>query len=108
VGAALELRGGTPLEFFEVDPERFPAVPLARRAGETGGVAPCVLNAANEVAVAAFLNGECRYDEIVQLVSETVDAAPAVAAPSLDDILDADAWARERMRSRLTGRAVVS
>jgi 1-deoxy-D-xylulose-5-phosphate reductoisomerase len=108
VGPALELRGGTPLEFFEVDPERFPAVPLARRAGETGGVAPCVLNAANEVAVAAFLNGECRYDEIVQLVSETVDAAPAVAAPSLDDILDADAWARERMRSRLTGRAVVS
>ncbi|MGH7686151.1 MAG: 1-deoxy-D-xylulose-5-phosphate reductoisomerase [Candidatus Dormibacteria bacterium] len=107
VGPPLELRGGAPLEFFEVDAERFPAVPLARRAGEAGGVTPCVLNAANEVAVAAFLEGGCRYDEIVSLVSETVDAAPSVTAPSLDDVLEADAWARTIVRSRLAGGAAV-
>ena len=106
VGPPLELRGGAPLEFFEVDPERFPAVPLARRAGETGGVAPCVLNAANEVAVASFLAGECRYDEIVPLLADAVDAAPVVHAPSLDDVLDADAWARDFAAVRLTRSGV--
>jgi len=101
VGAALELRGGAPLEFYAVEPERFPAVALARGAGETGGVHPCVLNAANEVAVAAFLDGACRYDEIVPLVADCVARADRVDAPSLDAILAADAWARERVASRL-------
>ena len=102
VGPALELRGGAPLEFHDVDPVRFPAVGLARRAGEAGGVAPCVLNAANEVAVAAFLGGECRYDEIVPLLADAVGAAPAAHAPSLDEVLAADAWAREFATARLT------
>ena len=102
VGPPLELRGGAPLEFFEVDPQRFPAVGLARRAGEAGGVAPCVLNAANEVAVASFLAGDCRYDEIVPLLADAVDAAPVVHAASLDDVRDADRWAREFAIDRLT------
>ena len=106
VGPPLELRGGAPLEFFDVDPARFPAVPLARRAGETGGVAPCVLNAANEVAVASFLAGDCHYDQIVPLLADAVDAAPVVHAPSLDDVLDADAWARDFAAARLTRSGV--
>ena len=106
VGPPLELRGGALLEFFDVDPARFPAVGLARRAGETGGVAPCVLNAANEVAVASFLAGECRYDEIVPLLADAVDAAPVVHAPSLDDVLAADAWARDFAAARLTRSGV--
>ena len=106
VGPALELRGGAGLEFFEVDPQRFPAVALARRTGEAGGVAPCVLNAANEIAVAAFLAGDCRYDDIVSSVADAVDAAPIVQSPSLDDVLAADAWARERTTARLARSAV--
>lgn len=102
VGPPLELRGTAPLEFFEVDPQRFPAVGLARRAGEAGGVVPCVLNAANEVAVASFLSGDCRYDEIVPLLADAVDAAPVVHSPSLDDVRDADAWARDFAVERLT------
>jgi len=101
VGAPLELRDAPPLAFEHVDPARFPAVALARSAGETGGVHPCVLNAANEVAVSAFLEGRCRYDEIVPLVAACVDAAHRVDAPTLDDVLEADAWARERVTSRL-------
>ena len=106
VGPPLELRDGAALEFFEVDPGRFPAVGLARRAGETGGVAPCVLNAANEVAVASFLAGECRYDEIVPLLADAVDAAPVVHAATLDDVRSADAWAREFAAARLTRSGV--
>ncbi|MBV8529549.1 MAG: 1-deoxy-D-xylulose-5-phosphate reductoisomerase [Candidatus Dormibacteraeota bacterium] len=106
VGPPLELRGTAPLEFHEVDPQRFPAVGLARRAGETGGVAPCVLNAANEIAVETFLAGGCRYDEIVPLLADAVAAAPAVQAPSLDDVLAADTWARAFATARFTGSAV--
>ena len=108
VGPALELRGGAALEFFEVDPERFPAVALARHAGVSGGLAPCVLNAANEVAVATFLEGGCRYDEIVPLVADAVASAPVAPAPSLDDVLAADAWARARVGARLAGGTVVT
>jgi len=102
VGRTLELRGAAPLEFFDVDGRRFPAVALARAAGEAGGLSPCALNAANEVAVAAFLDGRCRYDEIVPIVADCVEHAPAGDQRSLDDILDADAWARDRAAARLT------
>jgi 1-deoxy-D-xylulose-5-phosphate reductoisomerase len=107
VGPSLDLREAPPLRLLPVDPQRFPAVGLARTAGERGGLAPCVLNAANEVAVAAFLEGRCRFDEIVPLVAATVDAAPADSATSLDAILEADAWARREASSRL-GREVLA
>ncbi|MEO8899734.1 MAG: 1-deoxy-D-xylulose-5-phosphate reductoisomerase [Candidatus Dormibacter sp.] len=90
----VQLGGGLPLEFFEVDSARFPAVSLARVAGESGGIAPAVLNAANEVAVAAFLEHRLRFDEIVSLVAQTVAAAPTVVEPALAEILEADSWAR--------------
>ncbi|MFN2568913.1 MAG: 1-deoxy-D-xylulose-5-phosphate reductoisomerase [Candidatus Dormibacteria bacterium] len=89
-----------PLEFLAVDGERFPAVGLARCAGERAGVAPAVLNAANEVAVESFLAGRCRFSELIELVDDAVNAADVVADPSLDDILAADGWARDRVRSK--------
>ena len=62
---------------------------------------PAVLNAANEVCVDAFLHGTCRFDQITGLVGEAVEAAPAVSEPSLQDVLDADAWARRRVAGAL-------
>lgn len=82
------------LTFEEPDTERFPALMLARRAGEMAGTMPAVLNAANEVAVAAFCQGKMSFLDISQTVERTMAAHKPVANPSLDDILAADAWAR--------------
>jgi 1-deoxy-D-xylulose-5-phosphate reductoisomerase len=96
-----DLPAVSPLEFLEVDPRRFPALGLARRAGERGGVAPAVLNAANEVCVDAFLRGACRFDQITELVGEALEASPVVSEPSLEDVLAADGWARRRVAGAL-------
>jgi 1-deoxy-D-xylulose-5-phosphate reductoisomerase len=72
----------------------FPALNLARRAGETGGTLPAVMNAANEVAVAAFLNHQLRFPQIWQTVGKVMDRHSTVAHPDLDAILAADQWAR--------------
>ncbi|HSP65236.1 MAG TPA: 1-deoxy-D-xylulose-5-phosphate reductoisomerase [Candidatus Deferrimicrobium sp.] len=101
IAPPVQLTEASPLEFFGVDSVRFPAVALARSAGETGGVAPAALNAANEVAVAAFLAGRIGYDTIVPIVAETVGAAAVVASPSLADVLETDAWARRFAGARL-------
>ena len=82
------------LTFEEPDLDRFPALELARRAGEIGGSLPAVLNAANEVAVDAFVNGKLSFIGITETVRSTMDAHKVVSHPSLDEILDADAWAR--------------
>jgi 1-deoxy-D-xylulose-5-phosphate reductoisomerase len=100
VGPRLELRDASPLEFLPVDTDRFPALALARAAGERGGLAPCILNAANEEAVSAFTAGRCRFDEIVTLVRDALADFTDRSASSLDDVLAADAWAREHVRSR--------
>ena len=83
------------LDFEEPDPDRFPALNLARRAGQVGGTLPAVLNAANEIAVDAFCAGEISFTEITSTVSRTMDAHDWVAEPTLDEILSADQWARE-------------
>lgn len=83
------------LTFEEPDPERFPALTLARRAGETGGTVPAVLNAANEVAVDAFVNRRLGFAGITETVRRTMDAHAVVGHPTLEQILEADAWARE-------------
>ncbi len=101
IAPPVELTAVSPLEFFAVDDARFPAVALARSAGEKGGLAPAALNAANEVAVAAFLDRRIGFDAIVPVVAETVAAAPVGESPSLEDVLDADAWARRFASSRL-------
>ena len=103
IAAPVQLTGGASLEFFEVDSARFPAVDLARSVGERGGITPAVLNAANEVAVAAFLGHRIGYDAIVPLVAEAVGAAAGVAAPSLGEILEADVWARTFAAERIAG-----
>ena len=97
-----DLPAVSPLHFLALDPRRFPAVGLARRAGERAGVVPAVLNAANEVCVDAFLRGACRFDRITDLVAEAVAEAPEVVRPSLDDVLEADGWARRRVAAQLS------
>ncbi len=82
------------LSFEAPDPERFPALTLARRAGEVGGTLPAVLNAANEIAVEAFVNRKISFPQITETVSRTMDAHQVVAHPTLDQILTADVWAR--------------
>ncbi len=83
------------LTFEEPDVERFPAIDLARRAGTLGGTLPAVLNAANEMAVDAFVNRQINFPQITELVRRTMDAHQIVDHPSLEQILAADGWARE-------------
>ena len=82
------------LEFFPPRYDDFPALNLARRAGETGGTLPAVMNAANEVAVAAFLDRQLRFPQIWQVVEQVMNRHTPVAHPDLDAILQADQWAR--------------
>jgi 1-deoxy-D-xylulose-5-phosphate reductoisomerase len=86
------------LEFFTPRYDDFPALNLARRAGETGGTLPAVMNAANEVAVAGFLDRQVRFPDIWQIVEEVMNRHTAVAHPDLDAILQADQWARNEAR----------
>jgi 1-deoxy-D-xylulose-5-phosphate reductoisomerase len=82
------------LTFEEPDMERFPAIELARHAGEIGGTLPAVLNAANEIAVEAFMNRKINFPQITELVRRTMDAHQVVSHPTLEQILEADNWAR--------------
>jgi 1-deoxy-D-xylulose-5-phosphate reductoisomerase len=82
------------LEFFTPRYGDFPALNLARRAGETGGTLPAVMNAANEIAVAAFLDRQVRFQQIWNVVEEVMNRHTAIAHPNLDAILQADQWAR--------------
>jgi 1-deoxy-D-xylulose-5-phosphate reductoisomerase len=82
------------LEFFPPRYDEFPALKLARRAGETGGTLPAVMNAANEVAVGAFLDRQLRFPQIWQVAEQVMDRHTAVAHPDLNAILQADQWAR--------------
>ncbi len=89
------------LEFATPRYEDFPALNLARRAGETGGTLPAVLNAANEVAVSAFLDRKISFPRIWQTVSAVMDRHTNVAHPDLDAILRADQWARQEAAKRI-------
>jgi len=89
------------LTFEEPDVDRFPALALARRAGDIGGTLPAVLNAANEVAVEAFVNRRLTFLGITETVRQTMDAHQIVTHPTLEQILEADAWARREAQSRL-------
>jgi 1-deoxy-D-xylulose-5-phosphate reductoisomerase len=82
------------LEFSTPRYDDFPALDLARRAGETGGTLPAVMNAANEIAVAAFLDRKVRFPEIWGIVEDVMNRHTPVAHPDLDAILGADQWAR--------------
>ena len=88
------------LEFAAPRLDDFPALNLARRAGETGGTLPAVMNAANEVAVSAFLDRRISFPRIWQLVEEVMNRHASVANPTLDAILEADRWARDEAAGR--------
>jgi 1-deoxy-D-xylulose-5-phosphate reductoisomerase len=89
------LAGIANLTFEEPDTDRFPALGLARRAGETGGTLPAVFNAANEVAVDAFLNRRITFLQISELVKRVMNQHQVVPHASLEQILAADTWARQ-------------
>jgi 1-deoxy-D-xylulose-5-phosphate reductoisomerase len=82
------------LEFFTPRYDDFPALNLARQAGETGGTLPAVMNAANEISVAAFLQKRIGFTQIWTVVDEVMTRHTTVAHPDLDAILRADQWAR--------------
>ena len=84
------------LEFEAPRIADFPALSLARTAGETGGTLPAVLNAANEIAVAAFLQRRCPFPAIWETVARVMSEHPSIADADLDAILSADSWARTR------------
>src|SRR5213075_1349953 len=99
--APLDLASGLTLEFHAPDLETFPLLALAREAGERGGTYPCAYNAANEVAVAAFLAGKLPFLGIAETVKETLAAVDGAAARDLDELVDADAEARRHASDRL-------
>lgn len=92
--APLDLFAVARLDFQRPDEQRFPCLRLARQAAEAGGSAPALLNAANEVAVAAFLERRIRFPEIARIIDEVLNLAPVTAVENLDAVLAADARAR--------------
>src|SRR5260221_5770462 len=89
------------LDFEEPRYDAFPALNLARRAGENGGVLPAILNAANEEAVQAFLQGRIPFPRIWSLVENAMEQVESFARPSLSDIMEADAKARAHVQGEL-------
>ncbi|PPK36544.1 1-deoxy-D-xylulose-5-phosphate reductoisomerase [Pseudomonas laurylsulfatiphila] len=92
--APLDLFAIARLDFQAPDEERFPCLRLARQAAEAGNSAPAMLNAANEVAVAAFLDERVRYPEIASIIEEVLSLEPVVAVDDLEAVFTADAKAR--------------
>jgi 1-deoxy-D-xylulose-5-phosphate reductoisomerase len=106
--APLDLAAIGQLSFERPDAARFPCLGLAYRALRAGGTAPAVLNAANEIAVDAFLGGRLRYTSIPQVIEDSLERTPASAAASLEQVLEADGAARRSASAcaaRLMGRA---
>jgi 1-deoxy-D-xylulose-5-phosphate reductoisomerase len=100
----LDLASGLTLEFEAPDLETFPLLALAREAGERGGTSPCAFNAANEVAVAAFLDGRLPFLAIAETVEETLGSVEGEPARDLADLVEADAEAR-RLAERTAAAA---
>ncbi|MDO8696637.1 MAG: 1-deoxy-D-xylulose-5-phosphate reductoisomerase [Pseudomonas sp.] len=93
--APLDLFAIARLDFQAPDEVRFPCLRLARDAADAGGSAPALLNAANEVAVQAFLQRRIRFPEIASVIAEVLNLVPTIAVESLDGVLQADAQARQ-------------
>ena len=98
---ALDFSAGLLLEFAPPDLERFPLLALARVAGESGGTFPCAFNAANEVAVGAFLDGRIGFPDIAALVADALAAVDGAPAPDLAALVAADEEARRLAGGRL-------
>jgi 1-deoxy-D-xylulose-5-phosphate reductoisomerase len=102
----IDFRGGLHLDFEVPDHDRFPCLGLAYRALAGGGALPTVLNAANEEAVSAFLDRRVPFPAIPEAIQEVLEEPGPRLVRELDDILTADAWARERTREALKRRAL--
>ena len=92
--APLDLASGLTLEFEPVDTDAFPLLGLARKAGELGGTYPCAFNAANEIAVAAFLEGRLPFLGIADVVEETLEQSIGAPASDIEELIEADTQAR--------------
>ena len=93
----MDVRSLRALHFEPPDPARFPALELGTEVSEKGGSAGAVLNAANEVAVDAYRAGQIKFGEITGLVADTLSRHRWVPAPSLDELLALDHWARNEV-----------
>lgn len=95
---SLDIQNLSKLEFSKPDQDKFRCLALAYRALRTGGTAPAAMNAANEVAVEAFLNNELAFHEIAQVIESVLNAHTCREITNLDTVLEADRWAREEAR----------
>jgi 1-deoxy-D-xylulose-5-phosphate reductoisomerase len=95
----LSKKGG--LTFFLPDPERFPCLKLAYQSIKIGGTMPTILNAANELAVNAFLEGSIKFTDVPLLIQRVMEGQEVKSAHTIEDILRADQWARERSKAIL-------
>ena len=100
----LDITSAFKLHFEPPDFERFPALRIAFDVAERGGTLGAVMNAANEAAVAEFVAGGIRFGEISRLVELTISQHRLQTEPTLDDLLEADRWARQTVRSLISGR----
>src|SRR5689334_4822715 len=98
----LDLATLSKLEFFTPDADKFPCIKLAYRALRTGGTMPAVLNAANEMAVAAFLDERIKFGDIPRLIEAACDAHQVQPAINLDAVLAADRWARNWVSAHIS------
>ena len=96
----LDLVATRRLRFQKPDTRRFPCLELGRRALEKGGAAPCALNAADEIAVEAFLAGRLRFSDIPRVIETVMEETPSIRFATLDAVLECDADARRRARGR--------
>jgi 1-deoxy-D-xylulose-5-phosphate reductoisomerase len=100
-GYAMEWAALRKLEFRKVPPRKFPCLRLARAALQSGGAAPCALNAADEVAVAAFLERRLPFSDIPRVIEQVLEQMPRMELDSMDAVLAADAEARRLARAAL-------
>ena len=103
-GERLDLTKTGPLTFEEPDVDRFPCLALARQALVAAGCAPAILNAANEVAVGAFLEGRIGYTQIAELIAAALDGMPARALDSIETCVAVDAETRRFVEERVPGK----
>ncbi len=108
ISRRLDLTKPFALHFEPPDFDRFPALRFAYDVARRGGTLGAVLNAANEVAVEAFIAAKASFGEISRLVETTIAAHRLQTSPSLDDLLEADRWAREKVRSLLSKSLITS
>jgi 1-deoxy-D-xylulose-5-phosphate reductoisomerase len=97
----LDLTEISTLSFFKPDLIRFPALKLAYRSLQDGESMSAIMNAANEVAVEAFLSGKIKFTDIVTLIEKTMNLHKSHRLNSLDEVLSADLWSREKTRELL-------